>query len=336
MTRDEYLTALREGTDANASLSADECVIIMVAAENVIDAAFEQYELNPKLANTVSLTLLITSNYRAIVNIVTQLRPLICIQPIKYDVGIVKLIQYIRDAENYLTLGITDFPVEAVTYRSHATFSPITNSDLLVYNGIDLECEIIRNLAKSISEEVINMVLEDIIFAHSKPIFKTITANMLKVTSSGHGKYPDFVFEINKAGTDIAHRTRRGAGNVLITSPKFLPYLEEFCDFVSKEEVEGFDASKLTYVGQLHNCMQVFCTPLLREKIIIGYKGQQTELDGSYCYALNQPLIYTGNVSNPETFEPTPSFMHKFAKCIKDTEHYRVLDIEFPADTKDV
>jgi len=54
--------------------------------------------------------------------------------------------------------------------------------------------------------------------------------------------------------------------------------------------------------------------PAGSDKILVGYKGGNGETDAGYFYCPYIPLMSTGTVVNPITFQPAVSLMTRYAK----------------------
>jgi len=120
---------------------------------------------------------------------------------------------------------------------------------------------------------------------------------------------------INKAANDIAARTRRGAGNYLVVSPTVLTILQSATTSAFARTTEGtFEAPTNTkFVGTLNSSVRVYVNHYANDAtpILIGYKGAN-EMDAPSFYCPYIPLMSSGVVLDPNTFEPTVSFMTRY------------------------
>ena len=117
---------------------------------------------------------------------------------------------------------------------------------------------------------------------------------------------------INRAANLIAARTRRGAGNYVVVSPTMLTVLQSATTSAFARTTEGsFEAPTNTkFVATLNNTMKVFVDQYASDAtpILVGYKGDG-EMDAAAFYCPYIPLMSSGTVLDPSTFEPTVSFM---------------------------
>jgi hypothetical protein len=120
---------------------------------------------------------------------------------------------------------------------------------------------------------------------------------------------------INRAANQIAQRTRRGAGNWIVVSPTALTVLQSATTSAFARTTEGtFEAPTNTkFVGTLNNSVRVYVDSYATDTtpVLVGYKGPN-EMDAASFYCPYIPLMSSGVVLDPNTFEPTVSFMTRY------------------------
>jgi len=119
---------------------------------------------------------------------------------------------------------------------------------------------------------------------------------------------------INRVANTIAQRTRRGAGNFAVVSPTALTILQSATTSAFARTTEGtFEAPTNTkFVGTLNGAMKIYVnTYATDDKILVGYKGT-AESDAAAFYCPYIPLMSSGVVLDPTTFEPVVSFMTRY------------------------
>ena len=120
---------------------------------------------------------------------------------------------------------------------------------------------------------------------------------------------------INSVANTIAQRTRRGAGNFAVVSPTALTILQSATTSAFARTTEGtFEAPTNTkFVGTLNNAMKVYVNSYAQDAtdVLIGYKGG-SESDAPAFYCPYIPLMSSGVVLDPSTFEPVVSFMTRY------------------------
>jgi hypothetical protein len=119
---------------------------------------------------------------------------------------------------------------------------------------------------------------------------------------------------INRVANTIAQRTRRGAGNWAVVSPTALTILQSATTSAFARTTEGtFEAPTNTkFVGTLNGAMKIYVnTYAQNDTIVVGYKGT-AESDAAAFYCPYIPLMSSGVVLDPTTFEPVVSFMTRY------------------------
>ena len=119
---------------------------------------------------------------------------------------------------------------------------------------------------------------------------------------------------INRVANLIAARTRRGAGNYVVVSPQALTILQSATTSTFVRSTEGpFEAPvNSKFVGTLNGTVKVFVDNYAADgtAVLVGYKGSiETDVYHTRPYI---PLMSTGPVMDPSTFEPVVSFMTRY------------------------
>ena len=121
--------------------------------------------------------------------------------------------------------------------------------------------------------------------------------------------------EINRAANRIAARTRRGAGNYAVVSPHALTVLQSATTSAFARTTEGAFAAPTNnkMVGTLNGAMKVYVDTYASDAtaVLVGYKGA-SESDAAAFYCPYIPLMSSGVVLDPTTFEPVVSFMTRY------------------------
>ena len=120
---------------------------------------------------------------------------------------------------------------------------------------------------------------------------------------------------INRVANKIAQRTRRGAGNYAVVSPLALTILQSATTSAFARTTEGaFEApTNQKFVGTLNSAMKVYVDTYAADDtaVLVGYKGS-SEADAAAFYCPYIPLMSSGVVLDPSTFEPVVSFMTRY------------------------
>src|SRR5210317_2041965 len=216
-------------------------------------------------------------------------------------------------AGNRLSIQILKQTVEAKTRKLSARWTFESAQDAQSQHGIDVEAEIIAALAQEITAEI-----DQEIIASLRALSGTTDAYdqaAVSGTATFVGdEHAALAVMINRAANRIAQRTRRGAGNWAVVSPAVLTVLQSATTSAFARTTEGsFEAPTNTkMVGTLNNAMKIYVnTYAADDTVLVGYKGS-SESDAAAFYCPYIPLMSSGVVLDPTSFEPVVSFMTRY------------------------
>nr|NDG05792.1 hypothetical protein [Oxalobacteraceae bacterium] len=213
-----------------------------------------------------------------------------------------------------ISVQILKQAVEAKTRKLQARWTFEAAQDAQAMHGIDVEAEIMAALAQEITAEIDQEILLSL---------RTLAATEFtynQATVSGTATYVGdehaaLAVLINRVANLIAQRTRRGAGNWAVVSSAALTVLQSATTSAFARTTEGtFEAPTNTkFVGTLNGAMRVFCDSYASDtqSVLVGYKGS-SEADAAAFYCPYIPLMSSGVVLDPTTFEPVVSFMTRY------------------------
>jgi len=218
-------------------------------------------------------------------------------------------------AGNRLSIQILKQTVEAKTRKLSARWTFESAQDAQAQQGIDVEAEVMAALAQEITAEI-----DQEIIASLTTLAGTATQTYDQSAVSGTAtfvgdEHAALAVQINRVSNLIAQRTRRGAGNYAVVSPFALTILQSATTSAFARTTEGtFEAPTNTkFVGTLNGAMKVYVNSYAQDSasILIGYKGA-SESDAPAFYCPYIPLMSSGVVLDPSTFEPVVSFMTRY------------------------
>ena len=218
-------------------------------------------------------------------------------------------------AGNRLSIQILKQTVEAKTRKLSARWTFESAQDAQSQHGIDVEAEIMAALAQEITAEIDQEVLGSL-----RTLAGTAAETYDQAAVSGTAtfvgdEHAALAVQINRVANLIAQRTRRGAGNYAVVSPFALTILQSATTSAFARTTEGaFEAPTNTkFVGTLNGTMRVFVDQYAADDapVLVGYKGDG-EIDAAAFYCPYIPLMSSGTVLDPATFEPTVSFMTRY------------------------
>jgi len=244
-----------------------------------------------------------------------------------------------------MSLEVVSQAVEAGSRKLQAGWTIEAMQDMNAQHGLDIESEMTQGLSAEIVQEIDSEILADLIaLAGTTAIFDGRGAGNY---GSGGNYTPAYIGDrlanlgvlINFVANEIARRTRRGAANFIVASPMVVSILQSAAKSVFAPAIAGsFKGPNNTMlVGTLNGTIKVYsylwnqASPLTgtswgasnpaaiarntgEDTILVGYKGGNGETDTGYFYCPYIPLMSSGVIVNPVTFQPVVSLMTRYGK----------------------
>jgi hypothetical protein len=217
-------------------------------------------------------------------------------------------------AGNRLSIQILKQTVEAKTRKLSARWTFEAAQDAQAQQGIDIEAEIMAALAQEITAEIDQEVISSL--SNLAGTVLTYDQGFVSGTATFVGdEHAALAVQINRTANLIAQRTRRGAGNWAVVSPTTLTILQSATTSAFARTTEGtFEAPTNTkFVGTLNGAMRIYVDSYASDStaVLVGYKGS-SEADAAAFYCPYIPLMSSGVVLDPSTFEPVVGFMTRY------------------------
>jgi len=220
-------------------------------------------------------------------------------------------------AGNRLSIQILKQTVEAKSRKLSARWTFEAAQDAQSQHGIDVEAEIMAALAQEITAEIDQEVIASL-YSLAGAAESDVQYDQSGVSGTATfvgDEHAALAVMINRASNKIAQRTRRGASNFAVVSPHTLTVLQSATTSAFARTTEGsFEAPTNTkLVGTLNNAMKVYVNTYASDAtdVLVGYKGS-SESDAAAFYCPYIPLMSSGVVLDPDTFEPVVSFMTRY------------------------
>tara|TARA_R110000782_G_scaffold41829_9_gene95547 strand:+ start:4569 stop:5723 length:1155 start_codon:yes stop_codon:yes gene_type:complete len=217
------------------------------------------------------------------------------------------------NAGRKLSIQVLKQTVEAKTRKLSARWTFESAQDAQSMHGLDVEAEIMQALAQEITAEIDQEVISSLnALAGGADVYNQ--ANVSGTATFVGDEHAALAVLINKNANTIAARTRRGAGNWAVVSPTMLTVLQSATTSAFARTTEGpFEAPTNTkFVGTLNGTMRIYVNQYAaNDDVLVGYKGT-TETDAAAFYCPYIPLMSSGTVLDPNTFEPVVSFMTRY------------------------
>ena len=217
-----------------------------------------------------------------------------------------------------MSIQILKAPVEAKSRKLSARWTFEAAQDAQAMQGIDIEAEIMAALAQEITAEIDQEILASL--RNLASVEQTYDQSLVSGTATFVGdEHAALAIQINRVANKIAQRTRRGAGNWAVVSSQALTILQSATTSAFARTTEGtFEAPTNTkFVGTLNNAMRIYVDAYLSDsgqdanQVLIGYKGP-SEADAAAFYCPYIPLMSSGVVLDPATFEPVVGFLTRY------------------------
>ena len=213
-----------------------------------------------------------------------------------------------------LSIQILKQAVEAKSRKLSARWTFEAAQDAQAQQGIDVEAEIMAALAQEITAEIDQEVIQSLRSLATTQ--ETYDQAAVSGTATFVGdEHAALAVLINRVANNIAARTRRGAGNYAVVSPTALTILQSATTSAFARSTEGtFEAPTNTkFVGTLNASMRVYVDGYATDAtpVLVGYKGS-SEADAPAFYCPYIPLMSSGVVLDPATFEPVVGFLTRY------------------------
>jgi len=231
-----------------------------------------------------------------------------------------------------MTLEVVSQAIEAGTRKLQSGWTIEAMQDLKSQHGMDLESEMTKALSAEIVQEIDHEILADLVaLAGTVATFSgDLAGSPANYTPAYTGdRFANLATMINYVANEIGRRTRRGSGNFIVVSPMIVSVLQSASRSVFAPSTSGsFKGPNNTMlVGTLNSTIKVYSYLWNQvrstdvggngnDTILVGFKGGNGETDTGYFYCPYIPLMSSGVVVNPVTFQPVVSLMTRYGKAI--------------------
>jgi hypothetical protein len=210
-----------------------------------------------------------------------------------------------------MAFSIEKTSVVAKTRALKAEYSIELAQDMKSVHGLDAEGELSNILSTEILAEINREVIRTIYTAARQgAAVGTTTAGTFDLDTDSNGrwsveKFKGLMFQIEREANAIGQQTRRGRGNIIITS----------ADVASALAMAGVLDYSSTYAGVLNGKYKVYVDPYTSnvsatQFFVVGYKGQSA-FDAGLFYCPYVPLQMVRAV-DPNSFQPKIGFKTRY------------------------
>ena len=228
------------------------------------------------------------------------------------------------NAFNQMAFSIEKVTVTAKSRALKAEYSLELAQDLKAIHGLNAEAELANILSTEILAEINREVIRSIYkVAEQGATLNTATAGEfdLDVDSNGRWsveKFKGLLFQIERDANQIAQRTRRGKGNVVLCSADVASALTMagILDYTPALNANlNVDDTGNTFAGTLAGKYKVYIDPFAannaaNQYYVVGYKGS-SPYDAGMFYCPYVPLQMVRAVGQ-DTFQPKIGFKTRY------------------------
>ena len=226
---------------------------------------------------------------------------------------------------NNMAFSIEKVTVTAKTRALRADYTMEVAQDLKAVHGLDAETELSNILSAEILAEINREVIRKI-YREAKVGAQNNTTQSgifdLDTDSNGRWsveKFKGLMFQIEREANEIAKKTRRGKGNILMTSSDVASALQmagvlDYTPALSGNDALNVDDTQSTFAGTLNGRYKVYVDPYATIQdtnwFVLGYKGSSA-YDAGLFYCPYVPLQMVRAVGE-NNFQPKIGFKTRY------------------------
>ena len=222
-----------------------------------------------------------------------------------------------------MSFSIEKISIAAGTRALKGSYSMELAQDLRAVHGLDAEAELANILSMEILAEINREVVRKIyINAKVGAQVGTTTTGIFDLDTDSNGrwmveKFKGLMMQIEKDANGIGQDTRRGKGNILMTSSDVASALQMagMLDYAPAMSTDlNTDTASTTFAGVLNGRYKVYVDPYAaanaQEYYCVGYKGD-SPMDAGIFYCPYVPLQMVRAVDS-SSFQPQIAFKTRY------------------------
>ena len=223
-----------------------------------------------------------------------------------------------------MAFSIEKVTVTARTRALRADYTMEVAQDLKAVHGLDAETELSNILSSEILAEINREVIRKVYNeATIGAQHNTTTPGIFDLDTDSNGrwsveKFKGLMFQIEREANEIAKKTRRGKGNIIVTSSDVASALQmagvlDYAPALDSNNMNPDDTGN-TFVGVLNGRYRVYIDPYAvtnsSNYFVVGYKGSSS-YDAGMFYCPYVPLQMVRAVDT-NTFQPKIGFKTRY------------------------
>ena len=231
-----------------------------------------------------------------------------------------------------MSVTINKVSATAKTRALKAEYSTELAQDMKAIHGLDAETELSNILSAEILAEINREIIRTINIISKQGAEKnTTTAGEFDLDTDASGrwsveKFKGLLFQIEREANAIAKATRRGKGNLIITSSDVASALSMagVLDHAPALQTNlNVDDTGNTFAGLLNGRIKVYVDPYFSatatEYVTVGYKGA-SPFDAGFFYCPYVPLQLVRAIGE-DNFQPKIAFKTRYATVVNPFIH---------------
>jgi hypothetical protein len=244
-------------------------------------------------------------------------------------------------AMNQVGFKIDKITVTAKTRKLKSEYTVELVQDLQAQHGQNAETELLNliefELQADIDQELLGMVRVNAV------AMPDVVVNSVAGTTEA-SKFQGIYTQVINACEAIVHDTKRGAGNVVVASPKVVAALsltgklKGVASDLSNNVTVGSDVG-VSFVGTLDNGAKVYRNAFATSnEVIVAYKGASAA-DAGVFYCPYIPLMVQ-KATNPDTLQPIIAMMTRYGvvetPLVEEAgvnPYFRTFNVDFTSTT---
>ena len=244
-----------------------------------------------------------------------------------------------------LRIKVNSLMINTESRKLRASWTPEMSQDLNAYHSIDAEVELTNLLSEQISQELDQLLLNDLLKGATAGTYywsrrpgkfvNRLTGADLGASEGGnYAAPPDFtgnvsmwyetlIETINDLSAQIQRKTLRGGATFLVCGPEVANILEFTAGFrASATHSEEKGSVGVVNAGSISKKFDVMVSTYFpRNVILVGRKGSGF-LESGYVYSPYVPLQMTPTVFDPDNFTPRKAVMTRFGRKMVRPDMY--------------
>lgn len=224
------------------------------------------------------------------------------------------------DAWNTMSMTIEKTSVTAKTRQLRADYSLELAQDLRAIHGLDAENELSNILSTEIIAEINREVVRTIYAVSKQGALFAGTPGTFDLAADSDGRWflervKGLIFAIERDANAIAKETRRGKGNIVITTADVASALAmagvlNYAPALQSDIALEVDETGVTFAGKVGR-FRVYIDPYLgSDGYVVGYKGANA-YDAGLFYCPYVPLQMV-RATSVDTFQPAIGFKTRY------------------------